>query len=177
MKVWHDARANAHYVKKIEVSTCHFCKDDIEHTALYYMGWNKKEKDEFIFCPQCVPVFGIKTPTRNFWECRIVLIKETIPPHCTLITNQNRELKDAKGDYSVYEGDKVKAEKTIDKTKYAGQHALEGSTIGAPPSIMERQMHSMKQLGEEINKNLKAVFYNEDGDEVKENERKRISEK
>lgn len=162
-----------------EGETCDVCHSEIDKQGFYFSGWSNKNHDSVLFCRKCQHHYKKNIIRHHVESVMIVHIVKEIPKSAQMYIDRPPLLVDGRYN-STFDATKPDAGViTIDKTVVAGRgmDTLEGSTIGAPPSIMERQMHSMKQLGEEINKNLKAVFYNEDDEEVKKNECKRISEK
>jgi len=112
---------------------CDICQKPIQQTAailIYY--WDKAGEHERTLCHHACKSKAKKTPHTIQADILPVYLSDMKPPKAVPRVVTPHDLKDVKGDITIFDVDKIKSVRTTDNTRLAGRESFEGAQIGAP---------------------------------------------
>ena len=125
--VFYSQKENKYYIN-LEKS-CKFCKNPIEHFGIYVKHFHKGWCETYFSCPNCNKKVKSIGKVNEFTP---VIYIDDLPRDSKPIIVTPPVLANT-SDLDVWSARQLKADKTVDRTKYADRTDWEGATIGIMP--------------------------------------------
>jgi len=122
--IYFDKHTNIYYHKG--QAYCDRCNKKTDKQFILGTHHTKRDTVSLFYCNKC---FDKKQISSVVDEFKIVVTIKRLPKLARPLVIRRPELSNHK--FTVFETDKIKASKTVDKTKYAGRESFKGASIGA----------------------------------------------